>query len=150
MKRQAGFTLVELMVAVAIIGILFVTAIPVYHTWQQRAYGSEAAIMLKQLINAEIAYFLDNDDFFPPADTDYHIRHEGAPDPADAISDIEQNLNITIPQGHFIEYDLYGGDEFVVVITSYNFNFDIFKGTPQIYATLDKDGESNIYYASYD
>ena len=126
MSKQNGFTLIELMVVVGIIGILFVTAVPVYHTWQQRAYGSEAAIMLKQLINAEIAYFLENDSFYPPTATPYHIRHKGPTDPVNAINNIEQNLNITIPEGHFIEYDLYGGEVFTVVITSYNMSFDIF------------------------
>ena len=69
MQRKDGFTLIELMVGLAIIGILFASAIPLYQTWQQRAYGSEAAIMVKQILDAEIIYYLENDVFYP-----YHDR----------------------------------------------------------------------------
>lgn len=150
MDRQRGFTIIELMVTLAIVGILFATAVPIYHTWQQRAYGSEAAIMLRQIINGEIAYLLENDHFFPKDNT-YSIYHKEDPVPATAITEIEEALKITIPKGHFIEYDLTGGDDFfTVVITSYNWSFEIFKDARQIYATVDKKGNTNIYYAEYE
>ncbi|MFC1869305.1 type II secretion system protein [Thermodesulfobacteriota bacterium] len=152
MKRQSGFTLVELLVVVGILGVLFVSAMPVYRTWQQRAYGSEAAIMLKQLINAEIAYFLENDEFYPPGAT-YLIPHSGDTTPSEIIDDIEENLKITIPQGHFIDYALSGdnvpGDQsFIVTISSYG-GFNLFKGTDQVIATLDKNGKADFFYPSY-
>ena len=155
MNRQHGFTMVELLVVVGIMGILFVSAVPLYRTWQQRAYGSEAAIMLNQLINAEIAYFLENDEFFPP-DIDYYIPHEGATTPAgvDVIQEIEDNLNIIIRQGHFLEYTLRGvnspgNESFVVTIQSKDKQFELFKGTDEIYANLDKNGKVEFVYPSY-
>ena len=147
MRNGKGFTLVELMVTLAIVGILFATAIPVYRTWQQRAYGSEAAIMLKQLINAQIAYYLDRDVYFKEGER-LSVRHDSE-EPAGAVEDIYENLNILIPQGHFIDYDLYSeGDSFFLIISSSPAaGFDIFKDTPQIYAELDKDGKITIEYA---
>ncbi len=148
-RSKKGFTLVELMVTIAIVGILVATAVPVYHTWQQRAYGSEAAIMLKQLINAEIAYYLENDEFYP---NNYSIEifHDGNTNPDGAVDMVGKNLNIEIPQRHFIDYVLTGDNvngTFFITITSQG-NFDLFKGTSQIYATLDKDGKSEVFYAA--
>ena len=155
MERQRGFTIIELMVTLAIVGILFATAAPIYHTWQQRAYGSEAAVMLKQLISAEIAYFLDNNKFFPDNDV-YTIPHEGdtSPSGVNVIKEIQDNLNITINQGHFLTYSLAGVNEpgnesFVVTIQSKDRQFDLFKGTDTVIASLDKNGNAEYSYPSY-
>jgi prepilin-type N-terminal cleavage/methylation domain-containing protein len=63
MKRNRGFTLIEVVVVIAIVGILSATAIPFYNRYRQRTYGSEAQVMVKQIIDAEIAYYLENDTF---------------------------------------------------------------------------------------
>lgn len=56
LKSTAGFTLVELMVVVAIIGILAAVAIPNYQKYQARARQSEAKIALGAVFTAEKAY----------------------------------------------------------------------------------------------
>ena len=58
MQRQSGFTLVELMVVIVIIGIMGAMAVPLYGTYRQKTYGSEALMMVKQILDAEIMYFL--------------------------------------------------------------------------------------------
>jgi prepilin-type N-terminal cleavage/methylation domain-containing protein len=156
MKTQSGFTMLEILAALAIVGILTATAVPLYHTWQGRAYGSEASIMLRQIIGAEINYFLENDKFFPDNNV-YIIPHEGQPQPTDidVIKEIFNNLHITINQGHFLEYGLSGGlnekgkQVFVLTIRSRNGDFDIFKGAREIWATLDKDGNAEFVYPNY-
>lgn len=153
MKRQSGFTMLEILVALAIVGILTTTAVPLYHTWQGRAYGSEASIMLRQIIGAEINYFLENNKFFPE-DTTYFIPHDGETDPQTAIDEITKALHITINQGHFLEYYLIGsnvpGDEsFILTIQSRDQDFNIFKGVPVIYAKLDKYGNTEFIYPNY-
>lgn len=56
LKNQEGFTLVELMVVVAIIGILSAVAIPNYQRYQARARQSEAKVGLASAYTALQSY----------------------------------------------------------------------------------------------
>lgn len=56
-----GFTLIELMIVVAIIGILAVVAIPTYQNFVKKSKAGEAPILLDSIITAEITYFSDKD-----------------------------------------------------------------------------------------
>jgi len=107
MNRQTGFTLLELLVTLSIIGILTATALPVYNTWQARARGTEAALMIKQIMEGQIMYFLEHDKFFPVDEDDnpIEIYHNTPPDHKD-IKELEENLHVLIPTGHFLEYTL--------------------------------------------
>lgn len=59
LKRQDGFTLVELMVVVAIIGLLSAVAIPNFKKYQAKAKMSEAKLQLSALYTAQASFYSD-------------------------------------------------------------------------------------------
>ena len=58
-KDEKGFTLIELMIVIAIIGILAAIAIPQFNSYRKRAYNSSAQSDLKNTATAQEAYFVD-------------------------------------------------------------------------------------------
>jgi prepilin-type N-terminal cleavage/methylation domain-containing protein len=62
-KNNKGFTLIELMIVVVIIGILAAMAIPRYMRAATKAKQSEARGILKQIYTMQKAYFVEFDNY---------------------------------------------------------------------------------------
>ena len=80
LRNRKGFTLIELMIVVAIIGILAAIAIPNFLRFQAKSKQSEARELLSTVYTAEAAYFaeqnsygtLSNAGFTPSATPKYY------------------------------------------------------------------------------
>jgi prepilin-type N-terminal cleavage/methylation domain-containing protein len=59
-NNEKGFTLIELMIVIAIIGILAAIAIPQFSAYRQRSYNSSANADLRNAATAQEAWYVDN------------------------------------------------------------------------------------------
>lgn len=62
-RSSSGFTLIEILVAVAIIGILAALAIPQFNTYRQKSFDSRSLSDLKNAATGEEAYYAVNDTY---------------------------------------------------------------------------------------
>ena len=65
MNRSRGFTLIELMIVVAIIGVLAAVAIPSFRNYQLSSKRTEAYANLSALAKAQKGYFAEFNEFVP-------------------------------------------------------------------------------------
>ena len=80
LKNQKGFTLIELMIVVAIIGILAAIAIPNFMTFRLKAKTSEAKSNLGSIRTCEEAYKAENDVYYAVATRYPSAAATGTPD----------------------------------------------------------------------
>jgi type IV pilus assembly protein PilA len=58
--NHKGFTLIELMIVIAIIGILAAIAIPQFTAYRKRSYNSAAQSDIRNAATAQEAYYVEN------------------------------------------------------------------------------------------
>jgi len=64
-KYYNGFTLVEILIVVVIVGILAAIAIPTYNNYVKKGYATEAKTQIKNIVQAAELYATENGDFPP-------------------------------------------------------------------------------------
>jgi prepilin-type N-terminal cleavage/methylation domain-containing protein len=65
MRKNEGFTLIELMIVIAIIGILAAIAIPQFSAYRVRSYNAAAEADLRNAATAQEAYYVDKQTYVP-------------------------------------------------------------------------------------
>jgi len=146
MKRHTGYTLIELMVVIAILGILAATSIGFLARYRERTTGSEALLMMKQILEAEIIYFLAHSDFYPKdpgPGNEIWVYHDGGGTTAVDQQRALDELKVVLPVGHLLDFHIYrvaAGSPVTVDIHSAG-NFNLFQGVPRIRGTVDNQGK---------
>ena len=62
-RDEKGFTLIELMIVIAIIGILAAIAIPQFNAYRARSYNASANTDLRNAMTSQEGYFIDHDQY---------------------------------------------------------------------------------------
>lgn len=107
MKSSAGFTLIELMIVVAIIGILAAIAMPAYQSYTVRAKVAEALVLGNE-IKDEIKLYYESHHRFPRSND-----AAGAPAPELLIGNYVTRIEVSdgaihVTLGNFMPQHLHG------------------------------------------
>lgn len=98
-NSESGFTLIELMIVIAIIGILAAIAIPQFNAYRARSYNASANTDLRNAMTAQEGYFIDKDTY------------------SNAVSDLTGNYGLVTSDGVVITAT---GDTTSYTVSAYN------------------------------
>ena len=159
-KVKRGFTLIELMIVVAILGILAAVAIPAFINYMRRAKTSEATLNVDRIFEGAVTYFeAEHVDRGVSGTILQHCLPSDAPMTPSDVSAGEKNLAsdynaaFATPGGTWIALDFAMGDNFY-----YSYSFDNFPDAEgpiteaenpvfyaQAYGDLDADEATSLF-----
>ena len=67
MKNTKGFTLVELVIVIVIVGILSIVAVPIYRGYTRKAMASEGKSLLGSIQTSQKIYYAEFGTFYNPS-----------------------------------------------------------------------------------
>lgn len=129
MLHASGFTLMELMIVVAIIGLLAAIAVPTFMDYMAKGKGSEAELMLNVIKKRAVAQYQAQASYpiiveadgsvseitqsptpnRPCCQQNYNGKKQCAPDAAAWETPGWNHLGFTIPEAHYFQYGYLGG-----------------------------------------
>ena len=95
-KNEKGFTLIELMIVIAIIGVLAAIAIPQFSKYRTRSFNSAAQSDLRNAATSQEAYYVDEDTY------------------ANSSSNLILNYNLFLSEGVFFSKCSADADGYVM------------------------------------
>lgn len=142
--NQRGFSLIELMVVIVVVGILSAVAIPAYKNYLERTRLSSASVVIDSYDNLIISFY-NNKGVFPDSFVDLGVPATTDPDnfvnPPYVISFFGANASVGPTECRNAFYYSY--------ITNYNGNFFDGNGNLTLYYNffIDVNGTLNKYCA---
>ena len=102
-KTQKGFTLIELMIVIAIVGILAAIALPAYQTYVKRAKFSEV-IVASTAMKSQVEVYVQKYGALPAAN---QVQNAGTADGDEVTSGAWNGTNITITGAASVDSQTY-------------------------------------------
>lgn len=130
--NNRGFTLIEIVIAVAIIGILASMSIPIFKFSAAKAKRNEAYITLKYIWEMEQAYYSRHGTYAPP--TGFWLLPGGT---AGNFVDIKSQL----PASHGYDYSVLSVDGLLLLSGMAHGRFDIDGDDYPDWVMMDRDGK---------
>ena len=97
-KKNSGFSLVELMIVVAIIGVLSALAVPRFQAFQAKAKATEARTSMAAIYTLQNAYHGDNDTYGTLAQIGFSLNGQAATTTLNANPGAKIRFTYTLPQ----------------------------------------------------
>lgn len=137
LKDKRGFTLVELMVSVAILGVLTATSIPLVNAYRLKAEFLEIKITMKYLMDGMETHYIETSEFYPPTT---HAWTSGK-------IEVNQGEAKAIPE---LKYTFKKGHKHKFIIERFNipfWNIDYVSFKVEADFDYDRDGDNDIYFS---